>query len=122
MPAHTDTVCTLVPYFRVNAGKLDEFKKGAAAFVERTRSEKGCAHYAFSVAGDIVHCREGYDDAASLLAHLENVGALLGEALKIATIDRLEVHAPAAEIEKLRGPMAGLKPTFFELVPGGLRR
>ena len=120
MPA--DTACTLVPYFKVHAGKLDEFQKLGPAFVERTRSEKGCVHYAFSVAGDIVHCREGYDDAASLLAHLDNVGALLGEALKISAIDRLEVHGPAAEIEKLRGPMAALKPTFFELVPGGLRR
>jgi hypothetical protein len=120
MPA--DTVCTLVPYFRVRPGKLDEFKKGMQPFVERTRSEKGCVHYAWTIAGEIAHCREGYDDAASLLAHLDNVGALLGEALKIADIDRLEVHAPAAEIEKLRGPMAALKPTFYELVPGGLRR
>jgi quinol monooxygenase YgiN len=120
MPA--DTVCTLVPYFKVRAGQLDAFKAGVAGFVERTKSEKGCVHYAFSFNGDVAHCREGYDDAASLLAHLDNVGALLGEALKIADIERLEVHAPAAEIEKLRGPMAALKPQFYELVPGGIRR
>ncbi len=120
MPA--DTVCTLVPYFKAHPGKLDEFKRGMAAFVERTTSEKGCAHYAFSVEGDTVHCREGYDDAAALLAHLDNVGALLQQALKIADVERLEVHAPAAEIEKLRGPLAGLNPRFFELVAGGIRR
>ena len=38
-----DTVCTLVPYFKVNPGQLAAFKAGAAAFVERTSSEKGCA-------------------------------------------------------------------------------
>ncbi len=117
-----DAVCTLVPYFRIQAGKLDAFKAGVAGFVERTRSEKGCAHYAFSFDGDLAHCREGYDDAQALLAHLENVGALLKDALQISSIERLEVHGPAAELDKLRGPMAGLKPQFFELMPGGLRR
>ena len=57
-----------------------------------------------------------------MLAHLDNVGALLAEALKIADITRLEVHGPAAEIDKLRGPLAGLKPQFFVLEPGGIRR
>lgn len=116
--AATDTCCTLVPYFKVNPGQIDAFKAMGPRFVERTRTEPGCLHYAFSFNGDEAHCREGYDSAASLLAHLENVGALLGEALKIAQITRLEVHAPAAEIEKLRGPMASLSPVFFTLSDG----
>jgi quinol monooxygenase YgiN len=118
----TDTVCTLVPYFNIHEGQLAAFKAGVAAFVARTRTESGCAHYAFSFDGQTAHCREGYDNAEALLAHLGNVGALLGEALKIAAIERLEVHAPAAEIDKLRGPMAALKPRFFVLEPGGYRR
>jgi quinol monooxygenase YgiN len=101
-----DTVCTLVPYFQVKPGQLAAFKAGVPAYVERTKSEKGCAHYAFS----------------ALLAHLDNVGALLKETLKIADIARLEVHGPAAEIDKLRAPLAGLKPQFFVLEPGGIRR
>ena len=117
-----DTVCTLVPYFKVHAGKLEAFKAGVPAFIERTRQEKGCVHYAFSFDGDSAHCREGYDDAAAVLAHLDNVGALLQETLKIADLVRLEVHAPAAEIEKLRGPLANLKPQWYALEPGGLRR
>jgi quinol monooxygenase YgiN len=117
-----DTICTLVPYFKVKPGQLAAFKAGMPAFVERTKSEKGCAHYAFSVDGDNVHCREGYDDAAALLAHLDNVGALLKEALKLADITRLEVHGPAGEIDKLREPLAALKPQFFVLEPGGIRR
>ena len=118
----TDTACTLVPYFKVKPGQLAAFKAGVAGFVERTGSEKGCVHYAFSFDGDVAHCREGYDDAAAMLAHLENVGALLAEALKIADITRLEVHGPAAEVEKLRAPLAGLNPQFFMLEPGGIRR
>ena len=53
-----------------------------------------------------------------MLAHLQNVGELLGEALKISRIARLEVHAPAAEIDKLKGPMASLGPQFFTLEEG----
>jgi quinol monooxygenase YgiN len=119
---NADTVCTLVPYFKVKQGQLAAFKAGVAGFVARTRSEPGCVHYAFSFSGDVAHCREGYDDAAGVLAHLDNVGALLQEALKISDIIRLEVHGPAAEIDKLREPLAGLNPEWFVLEPGGLRR
>jgi quinol monooxygenase YgiN len=117
-----DTIVTLVPYFKVHANQLAAFRATVPRFVERTRSEKGCVHYAFSFDGDNAHCREGYDDAAALLAHLDNVGEVLKEALKIADIVRLEVHGPAAEIARLREPLAALKPQFFTLEPGGIRR
>lgn len=116
-----DTCCTLVPYFDVQPDQLAAFKALGPKFVEKTRGEPGCLHYAFSFDGNSAHCREGYVDAAALLAHLQNVGALLGEALKIAKIARLEVHAPAAEVEKLRAPMAALNPQFFVL-DAGFRR
>jgi hypothetical protein len=34
---------------------------------------------------------------------------------------RLEVHAPAAEVEKLKAPLAALNPQFFVL-EAGIRR
>jgi quinol monooxygenase YgiN len=113
-----DTCCTLVPYFEVQDGQLDAFKALAQKLVAKTRSEPGCMHYAFSFSGNLAHCREGYVDAAALLAHRENVAELIGQALKIAKIVRLEVHAPEAEIEKLRGPMAAGNPQFFVLEEG----
>jgi hypothetical protein len=113
-----DTACTLVPYFDVEAAQLDAFKALGPQFVAKTRTEPGCVHYAFSFDGTTAHCREGYDDAAAVLAHLDNVGALLGEALKISKIVRLEVHGPAADIDKMRGPPAGLNPQFFALEEG----
>lgn len=116
-----DTCCTLVPYFKIADGQLAAFKAIGERFVAKTRTETGCVHYAFSFAGQEAHCREGYDDAAGMLAHLENVGALLQEVLKISEITRLEVHGPAAELAKLREPLAGLNPKFFELA-AGIRR
>ena len=110
-----DSVCTLVPYFTVNDGKLDEFKNLGEQMVEKTRSETAVSFYGFSFSGQRAHCREGYNDAAGILAHLENVGELLGEALKIAKLDNLEVHGPAAELEKLKDPLKDLNPTYFTM-------
>src|SRR4051812_45157078 len=104
---------SLHPYFKVHPGKLEAFKAGFAAFVEKTVNEEKNLFYEFTVSGDEVFCREGYVDAEGLLAHLENVGALLAEALKIADLTRLEVHGPAKELDKLREPLAHLNPAWF---------
>ena len=120
--ATQDTCCTIVPYFKVHAGKMAAFRNLCERFVARTSAEPKCLYYGFSFDGDVAHCREGYDDAAGILAHLDNVGAILQEALQIAEVLRVEVHGPAAEVDKLREPLAGLKPQFFVLEPGAFRR
>ena len=107
---------TLHPYFRVHPGKQEEFQKGFPAFIEKSRTEPKNLFYGFSVNGDEVFCREGYADAEGVLAHLDNVGALLAEALKIGDLIRVEVHGPAGELEKLKAPLADLKPAWFEMV------
>jgi quinol monooxygenase YgiN len=85
---------------------MDAFRETCERFMEKTRAEPDCMFYGWSFDGDEVHCREGYKDAQAILFHLQNVGPLLEEALKIATITRLEVHGPRSELEKLREPMA----------------
>lgn len=104
---------SLHPYFKAHPGKLAAFKACLPDFREKTATEEKNLFYDFTVNGDEISCREGYDGAEALLAHLENVGALLGEALKIADLTRLEVHGPAAELDTLREPLAHLKPEWF---------
>ncbi len=94
-----DTCCTLVPYFEVPAESLAAFKALGPAFVAKTRAEPGCMHYAFSFSGNTAHCHEGYVNAEVVLAHLENVGELLGKVLKIAKnpapsslLKRISIH------------------------------
>ena len=116
--AAEDRCCTLVPYFKVSEGNLDNFKELCEQFVAKTREEPKCLFYGFTFDGDQAHCREGYEDADGILAHLDNVGPLLEEALKIAEITRLEVHGPGEEVEKLRGPLGELNPQFFTLEYG----
>lgn len=114
----SDTCCSIHPYFQVAPGKLDAFKAICERFVARTETEPGCLFYGFSFDGNLVHCREAYRNAQALLAHLANVDDIIGDALKVATLARVEVHGPAAELEQLRGPLADLKPQFFELTYG----
>jgi len=81
----------------------------------KTRNETGNLFYEFTINVDEVFCREGYVNAEALLAHLENVGATLTQALTMADLVRIEVHGPAAELAKLKEPLAHLKPAWFEL-------
>jgi len=113
-----DTCCTLVPYFTVEPTQLNAFKTLCEQFVEKTRNEPQCLHYAFSFLENRAHCREGYESADALLNHLDNVGAILEQALQISALERLEVHGPEDELAKLREPLAGLNPQFFVLGDG----
>lgn len=104
---------SLHPYFKVHAGQMEAAKALLPKFVEKTRSEEGVLFYDFTVNGDVVHCREAYRDAAATLFHLQNVGDLLGELLKVSDLVRVEFHGPAEEIAKLRGPTSHLNPDLF---------
>ena len=106
---------SLHPYFKVHRGKLEEFTDAFPMFVQLTKREPKNLFYEFTVNGDEVFCREGYVDADGILKHLDNIGALLAQGLKIADLVRLEVHGPAKELEKLREPLAHLKPVWFAL-------
>jgi quinol monooxygenase YgiN len=113
-----DLSCSIHPYFKINAGELDAFRALCERFVERTKSEPGCLYYGFSFDGDVAHCREGYQNAQALLAHLANVDDLIAASQKIATITRVEVHGPESEMNQLREPLAELNPHFYVLEYG----
>jgi quinol monooxygenase YgiN len=116
--ATDDTCCTIVPYFKIHSGKTQEFKTLCEQFVEKTKSEPGCLFYGFSFDGDQAHCREGYRDADAALAHMQNVGAMLPQVFNISDFLRLELHGPAAELEKLRPAFAEFNPQYFKLEYG----
>ncbi len=101
------------PYFKVHPGQLAAAKALLPEFVARTKTEPACHSYEFTIDGDLVFCREAYANADAVLAHLANVEAQLGAMLKIADLTRLELHGPAAELERLRTPLADLKPAWF---------
>lgn len=113
-----ENVVSIHPYFKVHPGKLDEFKAALPAFVEKTATETKNLYYDFTINGDEVFCREAYLGADGLLEHLANVGALLEPLLKLADLTRVEVHGPAAELEKLKEPLGQLQPAWFTYLFG----
>ena len=115
---YPNNVVTIHPYFKVHAGQSDSAKALVAKFVAKTQPEPACLFYEFTLNGDEVFCREGYVGAAGVLAHLENVGAILDEMLKISDLTRLEFHGPAEELDKLRSPLGGLTATWWVKTAG----
>lgn len=113
-----DTCCTIVPYFEIHDGKVDAFKDVCQKLVAASAREPKCLYYGYSFDGNVAYCREGYEDAEGLLAHLENVDALLQEALQLSALNYVEVHGPEQELAKLREPLAPLKPRYFVLEYG----
>lgn len=113
-----DTMCTLVPYFTVQDGKLDEFKALGEQMVATTKTESDCSFYGYTFNGSRALCREGYTGAEGVLAHLKNVDSLLKQALAIASLDVFEIHGPADQLDQLRDPLKSLGPTYFVLETG----
>merc|ERR1712093_373253 len=83
---------TIVPYFTVPEGKMEEFKAGFLAFYEHTKAGTGAS-------GDCLY----YDFAVGIAGE----GGL-----------SLAVMGPAAELEKLKEPMGPLGTKFYELDGG----
>ncbi|MBV8843859.1 MAG: hypothetical protein JO307_13700 [Bryobacterales bacterium] len=119
--ATQDRCVTIHPYFAVPEPNLAAFRDLCEQFVSATRKEAKCLYYGFSFNGGEVHCREGYEDADGVLTHLENVRTLLGEALKLGEVKRLEIHGIEEELAKLRQPLNDLSPSYFVL-EYGIRR
>ena len=114
-----ETTVSIHPYFKPHEGKLDEFIAGMSAFVERTSTEEAVLIYDFTVNSDgIVFCREAYAGGEGALAHLGNVDDLIKAALEISDLIRLEVHGAAAELDKMREPLAELPVDWFVLETG----
>ena len=80
-----------------------------------------CLYYGFATCDNKVYCREGYDSAAGVLAHLGDVKAPLDVAVAIVGEGGLDlsVMGPAAELEKLKEALSPLGCKFWATDEGG---
>ena len=89
-------------------------------FASATRTEKGCIYYGWDTCGDKLFCREAYVDGDAVNAHLANVGPLITRLLDgPAKLDSIEIHGPAAELEKTKAGTEALGTKYF-VVDSGL--
>lgn len=109
------------PYFKPHPGKVEAARALLTKFVEKTSKEPKALFYEFTWSGEIIFCREAYVGAEGLLQHIENVTPVLEEFLPLVDVVRCEVHGAAAELEKLKGPLAALNPTYFSYITGVTR-
>lgn len=118
--ATSDSCVSISPYFTIKDGAIEQVRAYLTKFVELTQSETGCLYYGFTLNGNGLHCREGYANGEGALAHLENVGELLGKFMSAGLVElaSLQVHGPERELAKLRGPMADLNPEYWVLEHG----
>lgn len=120
MSSISNTV-SLHPYFNIHPGKLEAARALLPAFVAKTATEAKCLYYDFTLNGETLSCREAYVGAEGALAHLDNVGELLGQMLKLADLVRLEIQGPPDELAKLKGPLGHLHPDWFNTLCGVAR-
>ena len=116
--AKSDTTCSVYPHFKVPKENIEDFLKLCECFVEKTKKEKKCLHYSFSMNGSEVRCHESYSDADGVLFHLANVGGILHQALQISELERVEVHGSESELEKLKAPLQNFNVQYFSLKYG----
>ena len=108
-----DNAVSIHPYFKIKEGQMEACHSFLAQFCEKVVNEEKCLYYNFTLQGDVLCCREAYRDADGVQAHLDNVGALLGELLGIADLVRIELHGPAEELEKLKPILTDMNPEYY---------
>lgn len=83
----------------------------------------GCLYYGFATCGNKVMCREGYKDAATMLAHSQEVAADLEEMVKKIGKERVRIlcSAPQDQLDIIKSKMDGrLNVKYFTLDPGAV--
>ena len=69
-------------------------------------------------------CREAFVDGASVVAHVENVGPVLGKALEdgIIKLDSIHLEGPADQLEVAKSTLDAFGCQYFALVDGAVAR
>jgi len=99
-----DTSVSIHPYFKVSEEKWDAFVATHPEYYKLVKAnEPDCHMYCFShnKEAGIVFNRESYKNAEALLNHIENTKPANEIADGLFESVDLEIHGPAAELEKL---------------------
>ena len=97
---------------------LAQFKQLAAQALVMTRGEPGNSQYDWYFNHDETSCvvRETYESSAAVLAHMGNVGDLLGKLVELGSGLEIEVFgSPSAELMEAA---AALQPSVYPYFQG----
>ena len=99
---------------KINPGKMEEFKKVANSCVEMVKQkDKGTIQYDWFYNHSKSECvvRERYVDSDAVLAHMANVGELLGGLVGLSTIS-LDLYGNPSE--NLKNALEGFDVTYYD--------
>ncbi len=107
-------------HFKINPGQIDDFKKITAKMIDAVREKekgKGCLQYDWFYNEDLSECivREIYRDSEAVLAHMGNVGPMLGQ---LAAISQLSLVVCGSPSEELKKASEGMNITYYSLDSG----
>jgi len=94
----------------IHPGKLEEFTKIAAACLASTRRDPGTQSYEWYFNADRSKCVviEVYDNSNAVLAHVGNLGELLGQLMAVADMTLDVFGDPSPELRQV-GESVGAK-------------
>lgn len=103
---------------KIAHGDLAEFKRLAAQLLERTKGEAGALQYDWFLSADETKCvvRETYQNSDAVLAHMANVGELLGRLAELGGGLEIEGFGPVSP--QLAEAAAALHPTLYGFFQG----
>lgn len=104
--------------FKIQTGKLETFKKIAAECVVKVKAnEKDALQYDLFINPEQTEIvvRETYTDSNAVLAHLQNVGELLGQLLTMSDFEG-EIYGNMSE--ELKHALAGMNIKVYSFFRG----
>jgi quinol monooxygenase YgiN len=103
---------------KIAPGDLAEFKRLAAELLELSKSEAGALQYDWFFSADETRCvvRETYANSDAVLAHLANVGELVGKLAAVGGGLQIEGFGPVSP--QLLDAAAALQPTIYKFFQG----
>ena len=111
-----DTI-RVITHARIHPGKAEAFTEIASACLTATRRDPGTLSYEWYLNADRTECLilEAYDDSNALLAHIGNLGDLLGRLMAVSDL-AIEVFGdPSPELRQV-GTSVGAK--FYTYMQG----
>ena len=113
-----DQIQVSAVFASIAPGDLAEFEQVAAAALELTTPEPGTLHYDWYFSADATTCevRETYADSDAMLAHVGNVGELLGRLVELG--GGLEGNVFGSPSAALAEAIAAFDPTMYRHFQG----
>jgi len=110
----------VIAHFKIKPGQLENFKEIAAKMIEIVRNKEkgaGCQQYDWFYNETLSECivREIYKDSDAVLAHMGNIGPMLGQ---LAAISELSLQVCGTPSEVLKKASEGMNITFFTFESG----